>query len=311
MNYMAGQKVIPSAHLLELFMPYRTDEKRMLNVAQKTAELGFYRGLELNIFFDRYNSMYIRDFLQGNNIRGATFATPYLKERALSLCSADGDIRKKSVNFTIELMQKAAENGYKSFGVVSGDDPGDAKRKEALKVLADSLGQLAERCKALEMNLTLEPLDRYAYKKQLIGPMKETTMWFEAVHEAHPNTYIHWDSAHEALSQIDLMLSLEYVRPYLAQLHLCNAILDTAHPCYGDLHMDVGVAPDFRTDGFLSPQVGAQILRKVASFDKAAGVEETYVSVEVLGHPGDDLWLKEKNSREFLQSCFKLADLEI
>ena len=106
------------------------------------------------------------------------------------------------------------------------------------------------------------------------------------------------------------MQSLEYAAPYTAQIHLCNAILDRLHPCYGDLHMECGTAPDFENEGFLTPKLGAEIIRRFAAADKPEGVERFTVSIEVLGHPGDDLWLKEKNTRAFLQKCFELAEAE-
>ena len=48
---------------------------------------------------------------------------------------------------------------------------------------------------------------------------------------------------------------------------------------------------------------------KIASYDKPEGMKQVYVAVEVLGHPGDDLWLKENNARAFLQRCFELAGM--
>lgn len=306
-----SQKLLPSAHLLEIFMPYRGDEARMLDVLRKAVELGFYRGVELGTFFDRYHRMYVRNILEQNGLNGTTFATPYVKDQKLSLSALDPAERKAAVDLVKNLAELAADTGYTNFGVPSGDDPGDAKRSEAKKVLAESMVEVANYCKGLGLNLTLEPLDRYAYKKQLIGPMMESMMWFAPIHEACPNAYIHWDSAHEALGGTDLMRSISFASPYIAQFHLCNAILDTDHPCFGDLHMDVGEAPDFKTEGFLTPEIGAQILKKIASYDKPAGVKDVYVSVEVLGHAGDDLWLKERNSREFLCKCFELAGMEL
>ncbi|MBE6829265.1 MAG: sugar phosphate isomerase/epimerase [Ruminococcaceae bacterium] len=306
-----SQKLLPSGHFLEIFMPYRGDEARMLNVLRKAVELNFYRGVELGVFFDRYNRMYVREILETNRLNGTTFATPYLKDQKLSLSDLDGDRRRKAVELVKQLAGYVADSGYTNLGVCSGDDPGDAKRAEAKKVLENSMIEAAGYCKTLGLNLTLEPLDRYAYKKQLIGPIRESMLWFAPVHEACPNAYIHWDSAHEALSKTDLMQSIELASPYIAQFHLCNAILEEDHPCFGDLHMDCGVAPDFKMEGFLTPAVGAKILEKIASYDKPAGVKNVYVSVEVLGHPGDDLWLKERNSREFLCKCFELAGMAI
>ncbi len=293
-----------------MFMPYRKDEARMLEVLRRAVKLDFYKGVELGTFFDAKNRKAVRDILEANHLNGTTFVTPYVKENKLSLSDLNEDGRQKAIALVKEHAGYAAETGYTNFGVPSGDDPGAEKREEAKKVLADSMVELADYLKGLGLNLTIEPLDRYAYKKQLIGPMEETTQWFAPIHEACPNAYIHWDSAHEALGKTNLDDSITWASPYIAQFHLCNAILDTEHPCFGDLHMDVGTAPDFTTEGFLSPEIGAHILKKIASYDKPAGIKDVYVSVEVLGHPGDDLWLKEKNAREFLMKCFDLAGME-
>ena len=140
--------------------------------------------------------------------------------------------------------------------------------------------------------------------------MPETCEWMKPIHEVAPNVFIHWDSAHEALGGTDLMESLECAAPYIGQFHLCDAITDRSHPCFGDLHMEVASEPDWKTEGFLTPAIGAKILRKVSSFNKPVGISSVYVSVEVLGHPGDDLWRKEKSARAFLTKCFDIAGIE-
>lgn len=304
-----AQKLVPSGHLLEMFMPYRDDEKRMLEVLKKAASCGFYKNVELPAFKDKYRKMYVRNTLEENGLTATTFVTPYVKEKKLSLCDLDESRRREAIELCKEYAGHASDIGIMHFGVPSGDDPGDEKRAEAKKVMAESLVELANYVKGLGMNLTIEPLDRYAYKKQLIGPMKETSIWFAPIHEACPNAFIHWDSAHEALGGTDLMHSIEYVAPFIGQFHLCDAITDVNHPCYGDLHMEVAEAPDWKTEGFLTPEVGAQILRKIAAYDKPEGVKHVCVAVEVLGHPGDNLWNKEKNAREFLAKCFELAEM--
>lgn len=306
-----SQVLKTSGHLLEMFMPYRDDEKRMIGVLEKAASFDFYRNVELPSFKDAANRKYVRHFLEEHNLNATTFVTPYVKERKLALCDLDEAGRQAALALVKYHAQLAADTGYTNFGVPSGDDPGEAKREEAKKVMAESMLELAEYVGKLGMNLTIEPLDRYVYKKQLIGPMPETCEWFKPIHEEAPNAFIHWDSAHEALGGTDLMYSLECARPFLGQFHLCDAITDQKHPAFGDLHMDVAHAPEWTTEGFLTPKVGAEILKKVASFDKPAGMKQVYVSVEVLGHAGNDLWLKESNVRAFLTKCFELAGLPL
>lgn len=306
-----AQKILPGGHFLEMFMPYRSHEAKMVDVLEKAARFGFYKNVELGIFFDKENRKKIRNILEANHLNATTFSTPWVKDEKLSLADLDEGRRRKAVDLCKKLADLAAETGYSNFGVPSGDDPGAVFRGLAKLVLKDSLIEIADYLKQYQMNLTIEPLDRYVYKKQLIGPMEENVVWFKEVKEEAPNIYIHWDSAHEALAGIDLMKSLELAAPFLGQFHLCDAVTDPGEACFGDLHMDVARAPEWTTEGFLTPEVGAEILKKVASFDKPEGMPQVYVAVEVLGHAGDDLWLKEQNVRAFLTRCFELAGLEL
>ena len=59
-----SKKIIPSAHLLECFMPYINDERRMLDVIRRSADIGYYKNFELGVFFDRYNRIYVRNILE-------------------------------------------------------------------------------------------------------------------------------------------------------------------------------------------------------------------------------------------------------
>lgn len=303
------QKLLPSGHLMELFAPYRNDETRMIGVIERAVSCGFYKNLELGIFFDKGNRKKVRSLLEQNGLRATTFGTPYIKERHLSLCSLDAGERQQAINLMKQLAVLAAEAGYSVFGVPSGDDPGPAFRGFSKLVLIDALQEIAETCQDLGMFLSIEPLDRYAFKKQLIGPIEEAVQWFRELHERCPNTILHWDSAHEALGRIDLSRSLSIAAEFVGQAHLCNAITDEAHPCFGDLHMDVGIAPNYETEGYLTPDVGAALLRQLAAYDDPKGWNLCYVAVEVLGHPGDDLWRKERIVREFTAECFRRAGL--
>ncbi len=306
-----SQKLLPSGHLMELFMPYRFDEKRLLDVTEEATGMGFYKNVEVPIMFDPENRRKFRNIIERNHVNATTFATPNIKDFHYSLCDLDESRRRAAVDFTKSLVPYAAEMNMTTFGICNGDDPGPAFRGPAKAVLRESLLEIAEYAKSYGMNITLEPLDRYAFKKQLIGPMEETVNWFKPIREECPNAFLHWDSAHEALGLIDLNESLDLAEPYIGQMHLCNAIVDPSHPCFGDLHMDVPRAPEWKTEGFLTPEVGAEILKKAAGFDTPENMEHVYVSVEVQSHPGDDMWLKEQNSRAFLIRCFELAGLDL
>ena len=305
------QKLYPSAHILEMFMPYLHDEKRLIEVLRKIAEMGFYRNVELPTFPTKENRDTVRRILRDNDLTAATYAAPYLNERGMSLCDLNDRRRAETIRYLKMQADLAAECGYSTFGVPSGPYPGDEFHDEAMAVQADTLARIADYTALLGMNCGIEPLDRYVHKKALIGPMDEVVRWFKPLHKAHPNLFLHWDSSHEQLGGLGILNTLDMAAPYLSQIHLCDCIDDPTHPCFGDLHMDPAEAPDWKTEGFLTPEVGAEIIRRAAAFDKPEGVRRFWVSVEVLGHRGDSLWHKERIAREFLTRCWEESGVEM
>ena len=306
-----SQKLYPSAHILEMFMPYLHDEKRLIGVLQKIIDKDFYRNVELPSFPTKERRDEVGKILADSGLTAITFVAPFLNEQKMSLCDLDDKRRAEVLAFLKKHADWAAECGYMTFGVPSGPYPGDALHDEAMAAQADTLAQIADYCASLGMNCSIEPLDRYAHKKALIGPMDEVVEWFKPLHGAHPNLFLHWDSSHEQLGGLGLFNTLEMAKPYLSQIHLCDCIDDPTHPCFGDLHMDPAEAPDWQTEGFLTPEIGAEIIRRAASFDAPAGVRRFWISIEVLSHRGDNLWHKEKIAREFLTRCWELSGVEM
>ena len=305
------QKLYPSAHILEMFMPYLHDEKRLIEVLRKIAEMGFYRNVELPTFPTKEHRDTVRRILRDNDLTAATYAAPYLNERGMSLCDLNDRRRAETIRYLKMQADLAAECGYSTFGVPSGPYPGDEFHDEAMAVQADTLARIADYTALLGMNCSIEPLDRYVHKKALIGPMDEVVRWFKPMHKAHPNLFLHWDSSHEQLGGLGILNTLDMAAPYLSQIHLCDCIDDPTHPCFGDLHMDPAEAPDWETEGFLTPEIGAEIIRRAAEFDAPEGVRRFWISVETLGHKGDNLWHKERAAREFLTRCWEESGVEM
>ena len=233
-----SQKLYPSAHILEMFMPYLHDEKRLIGVLKEIVGRDFYRNVELPSFPTKEHRETVRSILKDNDLTAITFVAPFLNEQKMSLCDLDDRRREEVLDFLKMHADFAAESGYTTFGVPSGPYPGDEKHDEAMAAQADTLARIADYTAALGMNCSIEPLDRYAHKKALIGPMDEVVEWFRPLHEAHPNLFLHWDSAHERLGGLGIFNTLEMAAPFLSQIHLCDCIDDPTHPCFGDLHMD-------------------------------------------------------------------------
>ena len=185
------QKLYPSAHILEMFMPYLHDEKRLIEVLRKIAEMDFYRNVELPTFPTKEHRDTVRRILRDNDLTAATYAAPYLNERDMSLCDLSDRRRAETIRYLKMQADLAAECGYSTFGVPSGPYPGDEFHDEAMAVQADTLARIADYTALLGMNCSIEPLDRYVHKKALIGPMDEVVRWFKPLHRAHPNLFLH------------------------------------------------------------------------------------------------------------------------
>ena len=307
---MKQQDIFPSCHVFETFMPLQCNETMMVDTLDGLSKLESYQAIETGFFFEGKNQQRVKTYCETNNWELTMWATPALLAEQLNLSSLDDRLREKSVYRTIELLDIAKACAADKIGLPSGDYPGDELCETAKAALYDSLKRIsAALADQPDMQILLEPLDRYAHKKQLIGPMAEAVEWFAPLHAECPNIFFHWDSAHEALGGIDLIESLRLAKPYLSQFHLCNAVLDAEHPMYGDWHMDVGQAPEYKSPGYLTPELGAKVLKEVASWPVTEGCKGTFVALEMRSHMGDDMWAKEQTARRFLSRCFELAGI--
>jgi len=307
---MKQQELFRSCHVFETFMPLQSNETMMVDTLEGLAKIDFYQAIETGFFFAAENQHRVREYCAASGWELTMWATPALLAEQLNLSALDDQLREKSVSRTIELLDQAVACGANKVGLPSGDYPGDDLCETAKSALYDSMQRISTVLKSHpDMQILLEPLDRYAHKKQLIGPMAEAMEWFAPLHAECSNIFIHWDSAHEALGGIDLIESLRLAKPYLSQFHLCNAVLDPGHPMYGDWHMDIGQAPEYQSPGYLTPELGARVLGEVASWEVTKGCKATYVALEMRSHMGDDMWAKEKSARQFLSRCFELAGL--
>lgn len=310
------QKILPSLHALEAFMPVIKDETYLVNeILPRIAELSFYKGMELPVICKPSNQASVRRLVEENHYQLTEWAVPNIISGGYMLSSTDEAHRKASVAYTIELIKTAAECSVTYIGLPSGDDPGDSPgdhlRDEAKKALYASYCEISHAMADYKgVYFIFEPVDRYVHKKQLMGPIHEVVSWFAGLKKDCPNFYIHWDSAHEALAGIDLIESLEAALPYIAQFHICNCVTEPQHPYYGDYHIEVGRTPDFECWGYLTPEIAASILKKAALANTVAGVEHTHWALEIRSHTGDNLWEREKEIREFMIRAYELADLK-
>lgn len=292
----------PSAHIAELFFPLADDEKAILQIIRQVAATDYYQGFETGIIKQPDIAKAIRSIAEQHHLHVTQWLTFELLRDNLNLSSLDSALREKSIRRACELVHLAAACGTTKLSLVSGSDPGDARREEAKKGFGEALIRIGEEIKQYPtMLMQVEPLDRFAHKCQLIGPTDETVAWMTQLRKECPKLYLAWDSAHVALNEEDLTESLRLAAPLISQLHLANAILDPQAEGYGDYHMKFG------EPGFLTPHVAAQIIRTALSLPLPQELGPISIAVEMRTTEQDDLWDNERQCRAFLQTAMREA----
>ena len=114
-----AQKLYPSAHILEMFMPYLHDEKRLIEVLKVLIGKDFYRNVELPSFPTAEHRRTVRRILEDNGVTAITFVAPFLNERKMSLCDLDDRRRGEVLDYLKMHADYCAESGYMTFGVPS------------------------------------------------------------------------------------------------------------------------------------------------------------------------------------------------
>jgi len=203
-------------------------------------------------FFDAIEVTWIRDKAMRNEVAAllresrktvAFAAQPVLLTQGLDLNHEDRWKRRDAVDAVKRVIEQAYELGAVGCAVLSGRDPGEAKRAAAQDFLVDSLAQIAMELRAQgKMPLVLETFDRQPFGKNcLIGPSVEAVEIAKRMRERFPEFGLMIDLSHLPLLGETSEDAVATVRDYLVQAHMGNCVLrNSKHPMYGDNHPPFG-----------------------------------------------------------------------
>jgi len=163
----------------------------------------------------------------------------------LSLNNLDDAGRQAAIDEGKKSIDAAYELGARMMAVLSGPDPGEADRPQAMDRLVDSCVQLCtyaqEHAKDYTVWVSFEQFDDAIDKKCLIGPIERTVELARRVREHVPNFGLCIDLSHMPLLGEEPMASLSQAVEYLIHVHAGNAIMsDKNHAGYGDMHPRFG-----------------------------------------------------------------------
>ena len=166
-------------------------------------------------------------------------AHPIIIGQGLDLNHEDPAIRRKAVDTIKPLVEQAYDLGCCGFVVLSGKDPGDAKRPAARQYLMESLLEIDQELKRQgNMPLVLESFDRVVYGKNCLkGPHAYCADFARDMRKKAPDFGILADLSHIPLLDESPADAVKSVRDVLVHAHIGNCVKGRQdHEMYGDKH---------------------------------------------------------------------------
>jgi sugar phosphate isomerase/epimerase len=211
-------------------------------------------------------------------------AHPIILGQKLNLNSLDEVERFRALNSLKPLIDEAVFMGAESFVLLSGKDPGEDKRDQAVEALARSLSELCDySAKKGGPMVVAEIFDCSVDKCCLLGPTSLALKLAQRMKQTHDNFGLLVDLSHIPLLKESPEEALVPVRDYLAGAHIGNAVLDPSCIGFGDNH------PIFGSPG------SANSVREVAEFLKTllgigfiSGEKRPLISFEIKPLEGQD-----------------------
>jgi hydroxypyruvate isomerase len=241
--------IIPSVLLCEAYYNNRHDNKFIVSKVENVVQDGFFKSIEMSPLAcaDLRKKVAKAINIKGSKIESCViWATERLGEHEVNLNALDEKQRQASVDAVKAVLDGAKETAATHVGIYAGPNVGILERSCAYKALIKSVGEIASYAKKLDLEVLLEPLDRFAHKKKLLGTSRDAKELFEIISKEHSNVKLCLDTAHTALNREDLCEALDMVAPFTKFVHLSNAVLDFNDPLYGDNHILPG-EPGFLT----------------------------------------------------------------
>jgi sugar phosphate isomerase/epimerase len=167
-------------------------------------------------------------------------AHPMILGGRLNLNSLDLKERTEAVEVLSTYFDQAAELGAHRFVILSGPDPGEGKRVEAIKALVESLQRLCHRAAEYQLAIVLETFDRKVDKRALIGPAGVAASVAATLKQDFPDFGLLYDMGHMVLLDEKPIEAMTLLKEHLVHVHVGNAVKAPGRTGYGDLHPRFG-----------------------------------------------------------------------
>jgi sugar phosphate isomerase/epimerase len=201
-------------------------------------------------FFEAYQTVevpYAAERLQiaarakANNLAMTYCLARVLNENKLDLSSLDEHSRKTSVEKLAGHFDDAVQQGCDVVQVISGPAEADPnQRLQQLRRFEQSWLELCEAARKKDLKVIVEPLDTYAHKKKVVGLTTEAVKMARNLAGRVDNAFLCLDTSHMILNGEDVVSSVRTAMDYINEFHICNPVLRSDSPLFGDKHIKLG-----------------------------------------------------------------------
>src|SRR5574337_153437 len=241
----------------------------ILDTLKKIAEDDFFTAVEIGPARDIRIRNQVRNLLEVSHLTVCYATQPTVLGGKLNPNSLDPAERRRAVSALKNCIDEAYDVGASWARLLSGKDPGDAKRDEAKKVFKESLREVLDYAKQEgEMRFTLKIFDRHVDKCSLIGHFADAAEIARELCPEYPNFGLLADLSHFPLLGERPEDAIPLIKQFPLHFHLGNCVMrDRRHPAHGDLQPRFGIpggevdVPEVRSyfrllldHGLLNPQ---------------------------------------------------------
>ena len=263
----------------------------------------FFNAIEITHIEDPEARDAVRDLIQLSGLSVGYGAHPAILGQGLNINALDETARSHACNVLMMHMDEAIYMGSESFVFLSGRDPGEKQREEALKALNKSVNELCAYSKRKNgPKIVLEGFDGSVDKCCLFGPAAIGRRIAEEVRGKHDNFGLLVDLSHLPLLQESAAEAIDPVKEYLAGAHIGNAVADPGLAGYGDNH------PPFGTPGSANGLTEmVDFLKTLSDINFLNEQSRPIVSFEIKPFEGQDSSAMIAGAKRLMQRAWALA----
>ena len=263
----------------------------------------FFNAIEITHIEDPETRDAVKALIQLSGLSVGYGAHPAILGQGLNINALDEAARSHACKVLMMHMDEAIYMNAESFVFLSGKDPGEQQREDALKSLIKSLHELCVYSKRKNgPKIVLEGFDCTVDKCCLFGPADIGKRIAQEVSAKNDNFGILVDLSHLPLLEESATQAVDPVKEYLVGAHIGNAVTDPTLAGYGDNH------PAFGTPG------SANGLKEMVDFLKALSDANFFneqarpiVSFEIKPSEGQDSSAVIAGAKRMMQRAWALA----